>query len=555
MLYPNTQSLFKSSLSIIISLLTVGVNFMPNLFTRPALGADRINLSYGILQRSIPITSLELYARTGKIDSDFAAYAQYVDEKELPQLRRVLLAPIPLNAVAVSQFLYSPIGQTLLERLGEIIQLESGQNGFYAIRSALIISAAQKERFTLLDVLRNYSSNAISINLSRTQEIVQAIQTIINQTQNAVSLINQESRIETTTTPVPAATLLQTRRFQTQKLTLPLIDQSRNRIINTDIYLPATINRRPVIVISHGLGSDRTSFAYLAQYLAQSGFVVAVPEHPGSNAQQLQALLDGRADTVTNPREFIDRPLDIKFLLDELTRRQDSNTALRGRLNLQQVGVVGQSFGGYTALTLAGAKINYEQLGKDCPALKSSLNVSQLLQCLAATLPQNQYNLSDPRIKAVIAINPVSSSILGQAGLSEINIPVMIVAGSADTVAPALPEQIQPFTWLTTPNKYLALINGGTHFSTIAESKGSVVPVPEQAIGQSPESARFYINALSVPFFQTYVAGQRSYTRYLNAGYASTISQTQLPLSLVQSITPKQLQQALNGSPLSSRQR
>ncbi len=45
-------------------------------------------------------------------------------------------------------------------------------------------------------------------------------------------------------------------------------------------------------------------------------------------------------------------------------------------LNLEQVGVVGQSFGGYTALALAGTKINFEQLKADCPALENTLNVS-----------------------------------------------------------------------------------------------------------------------------------------------------------------------------------
>lgn len=545
----------KSSLSLSVALMTVGANFVPTVL--PAFGAERIKFSYGVIQRSIPIESLELFAKTGKIDEDFAAYARYVDKKELAQLRRLLVTPIPLDAVQVSQFLYTPIGKSLLERLGEVIQLESGLNGFYAIRSALIISAAQKQGFTLLDVFRNYSSNAISVNLSSTQQLVQTVQTLINQTQNAVALINQESREEAGSSGSNKAltTRVNTRRFQVQEKTFNFNDVSRNRLVNTDVYVPVTSSRRPIVVISHGLGSDRSSFAYLAQYLARSGFVVVVPEHPGSNAAQLQALLSGRADTVTDAREFVDRPLDIKFVLDELTRLQDSNPTLRGRLNLQQVGVVGQSFGGYTALALAGAKINFEQLNKDCRALKSSLNVSELLQCLAEHLQGSEYNLSDSRVRAVIAINPIGSSVLGQTGLSEIKIPVMIVAGSNDTIAPALPEQIQPFTWLTTPNKYLALINGGTHFSTIAESPNDALPIPQEAVGASPEVSRSYIQSLSFPFFQAYVAQQPSYINYLNANYAKAISQTQLPLSLVRNITPNELQQALNGSPVSSNQR
>nr|WP_272819040.1 hypothetical protein [Scytonema hofmannii] len=307
--------------------------------------------------------------------------------------------------------------------------------------------------------------------------------------------------------------------------------------------MPQTSDPSPIIVISHGLGSDRTSFAYLARHLASYGFVVAVPEHPGSNAQQLQALLAGTVDRVTSPREFVDRPLDVKYLLDELTRLSKENPAFAGRLNLQQIGVVRQSFGGYTALALAGAPINFQQLQKNCPALEDTLNISQLLQCLALRLPSSQYNLFDPRVKAVIAINPIDSSIMGRDSLSQIKMPVMIISSSADTIAPALLEQIQPFTWLTTPNKYLVLINGGTHFSAIAESPNAAIPVPTEVAGSSPSLARSYVQALSVPFFRTYVVEQPSFRPYLSADYVNAISQKPLPLSLVTSLTSSQLGQ------------
>jgi predicted dienelactone hydrolase len=76
------------------------------------------------------------------------------------------------------------------------------------------------------------------------------------------------------------------------------------------------------------LGSNRKTFEYLAQQLASYGFAVAVPEHPGSNSEQLRSLLAGRSDEVTQPREFIDRPLDVKYLLDELERLDAANPNL-----------------------------------------------------------------------------------------------------------------------------------------------------------------------------------------------------------------------------------
>ncbi|MEH2125658.1 alpha/beta hydrolase [Nostoc sp.] len=528
-----------------LALRVFSIGLLPVLTANQAFGAERIKFNYGALERSIPISSLEAYAKTGKMDEDLAAYSQYIDKKQLTQLRQTLLTPINLNQVGVSQFLYTPIGERLLETLGKVIQTESRLSGFYAIRAALILAAADSQNFTLLNVLQKFPSSSISINLSQTLEIVNSFQNLANQTQNAVAIINQQAQQKTTTAStlnsVTLRDLGKNGSFRFSKQTIVLNDLTRHRTFPADIYLPIAQTPRSIVIISHGLGSDRTSFAYLAEHLASYGFVVAVPEHPGSNSEQLQALLAGTADKVTNPRELIDRPLDIKYLLDELTRLSKSNPTFRRRLNLDQVGVIGQSFGGYTALALAGAKINLEQLQANCPSLEDTLNVSLLLQCLAVNLPSGSYNLSDARIKAIIAINPVDSSIFGQASLSQIKIPVMIVSGSADTVAPALPEQIQPFIWLTTANKYLALINGGTHFSTIAESANTVVPVPTQVIGSSPALARRYVKALSVPFLETYIAGQSSYLPYLSANYVNDISQQPLPLSLITSLTSEQL--------------
>ncbi|MGM3307413.1 alpha/beta hydrolase [Anabaena sp. WFMT] len=523
------------------------IGLLPGLTAYPVLGAERLTLSAGILEESIPIDSLEKYAKTGEIDDDLAVYAKYANQTQLTQLRKVLVTSIPLNIVNISQFLYTSIGERLLERLGEVIQTESRLSGFYAIRAALILAATEPNNLTLLNILRKFPTRSISINLDRSLEIAATLQDLVNKTQNAVAHINEKSQLKSTTSNPTAGLLADIKKlgnFTWKKQTITLNDQFRNRIFPADIYLPDVLNPRSIIVISHGLGSDRSSFAYLAEHLAQSGFVVAVPEHPGSNSEQLQALLAGKSQTVTSPREFIDRPLDVKYLLDELTRLSQNNPAFQGRLNLQQIGVIGQSFGGYTALALAGAKINFEQLKKDCPDIKNSLNLSLLLQCLAINLPNIEYNLFDPRVKAVIAIDPINSSIMGSASLSQIKIPVMIISGSADTIAPALPEQIIPFTWLTTPNKYLVLINGGTHFSTIAESPNTVVPLPIQVIGLYPELARSYVKALSVPFLQTYVAEQQSYLPYLSADYVNTISQQPLPLSLVKSLTLEQLQEA-----------
>lgn len=538
---------FKLPSKLKLMLVNLGLSVTPIFVYMPVRAAEQIYVVFGPLQFSLPIASLEVYAKEGKIDGKLAPYAKHVEPQQMEQLREVLLTPIDVTPVAIAQFLYSPQGEDILNRLGQIIQTKAGQPGFYAMRAALIKAAAYPEGLTLLNVLREFPTYGIKINSDRGFAEIEALSRQIRQTEMAIAAVNQESRTEASmqreveypSQIKPSFSILPDLRqpggVGYTKEILTLTDFRRGRSFPVDFYLPQVSGTKlPLIVISHGLGSDRMTFAYLAKHLASYGFAVAVLEHPGSNAQQLQALSKGLASEVTPPTEFIDRPLDVQFLLDELTR------SFPKELNLTQVGVLGQSFGGYTTFALAGAGINFEQLPADCAALNNSVNLSLLLQCRSLELPQIQYQLADSRIKAAIAINPIGSSIFGQSQMANITIPLMIVSGSHDTVAPALPEQIKPFTWLTTPDKYLVLLNKGTHFSALGQSD-TAVELPPEVLGPDPTISQNYMKALSVAFFETYLVGELPYQRYLSADYGQFISEDPMPLSFIESLTGEQI--------------
>lgn len=522
--------------------------------TFPARSAERVQVSLDILERTISVNSLEAYAKRGVVNKDLAPYIQYIKPQQQEQLRRILLKRLEVRPIAVSQFFSTPQAEILLRRLGQVIQTESGEYGSQAIQQALISAANDPEGITLLNVLRKFPATGVRIDLARGLQLADELSKLIEQSNKAIAAVNQQaSTLAVNQTPVTISSLSNLRQpgsFTVNKQSKEFFDSRRNRSFKADIYLPIPDNNNqqrtaiPVIVISHGLGSDRETFAYLAQHLASFGLAVTVIEHPGSNAQQLQNLFAGKAEEVAQPYEFINRPLDVKFLLDELERFARTDIFYRGRLNTQQVGVIGQSFGAYTALALAGADINFSSLQKDCASINSSWNLSLLLQCRALILSNYNYNLRDERVKAVIAINPIGSSIFGKNGLNNINIPVTIVAGTADTVAPAFPEQIVPFTWLNNPNRYLLVMNNGTHFSTLAESESSV-PLPLSVIGPNPELARDYMRALSVAFFKLYIAEQPEYQAYLTPSYIQYLSREPLPLSLVRSLTEAELKLAL----------
>ncbi len=539
------------SLSVLSTLITA----------TPGLGAERISFFYPPFgEFSLSVESLELFAKEGKINSELQFYASRANPQQLAQLRDLLQQRFNVTPTLVSQVTYSPIGQQVLQRLGELVLTDSRRNGFYALRGSLILAAADPEGLTVVNLLRKFPGENLRLNFTQGLKIVADLSDLLKKRDEVVGFVQKEAITEAANSTVDFSQLPDLRspgKFRWDKKSLTLNDISRDRLLPVDIYLPKAKSQTsgdtpsppfPLVVISHGIASDRYAFVYLAEHLASYGFAVAVLEHPGSNAERVKQYFVGLA-TAPDAKEFINRPLDVKFLLNELQRLETSDVALQGKFNFGQVGVIGHSLGGYTALALAGATINFDQLREDCGLDNtSSFNLSLILQCQATELPQRDYQLADDRIKVALAINPIDSSIMGESEIRKIQIPVMLVAASQDIFAPPVSEQIRPFTWLTESNKYLALVENATHFSAIAEPtpENDVLPVPSALLGPNRSAFYSYIKALSVAFLETHLLKRPEYGSYLQPSYAKFISQASLNLSFLQSLSSKKLIPAVN---------
>jgi predicted dienelactone hydrolase len=535
--------------------------------TTPVLGADRIDFYYPPFgDFSISTNDLEIFAKQGKITSDFAFYAKRAKPEQLAQLREFLQTKFNVSPTLVSQFTYSPIGEKILQRLGELVQVETRQNGFYALRSTLILSAADPEGLTLINILRRYPSPSIRLNFSETINTFGQLSDLLKKRDAVVLALQQLADKDTTNqgsidfSQQPDIRLAGG--LSSEKITLNMRDRSRKnqsgtiseRNLDVDLYLPQSRQNKtdsfpspfPIIVISHGLAEDRNTFAYLAKHLVSYGFAVAVIEHPETNSKDFKQFLSGFAST-PQATDLINRPLDVKYLLDELQRLNDYDVNLKGKLNLQKVGVIGHSLGGYTALALAGATINFQQVRKDCIPNRS-LNLSVFLQCGALELQPAIYPIKDDRVKAILAFNPLNSTIFGSKGVSQIKIPTMLLGSSQDIFTPPVPEQIFPFTRLPNPDKYLALIENGTHFTVEIDPPPSqtVIPVPNGLLGPNRTAAYSYVKALSVAFFETHLVNKPNYRPYLSESYAKFISKAPLNLSLINSSSSEEIAQLLS---------
>lgn len=525
--------------------------------TAPGLAAETIVIEYGPFSRSISTASLERFAATGVADGQLGGLLQQLDAEQQQGVRAALQASRSVDVVPLTQWFYSPMGEGMLRFAGTLIKTEASQNGQLALRSALIATAAAGD-ISLLAVIRNFPTGNMRVDLSRT---VAAAQEVIAEADNTAILrevVAQQSAADAALPPpfdlAALPDITQPGPYSTRQISLTINDTERNRAYPVEVIVPDNLEQLPgtlpIAVISHGLGDTRTSFLDLGVHLASYGVVVALPEHIGSNLTQKQALFSGLSNEAFRAREFINRPLDITRLLDELARTNQAD--YWGKLNLDQVAVMGHSFGGYTALALAGATVDFELLRQECtPATNIVLNLAELLECRALELIDDpaaiealgQTGLRDHRVQVVLAHSPVAR-LFGQSGISRIQIPTILKGGEFDIATPAVPEQLSTFRWLTTEDKYFYLGERSSHTPELTRLVNRFLHLDRdltQGVDEAIELNRGIVRAVSLAFVKVYLTGDLTYEPFLRSAYVEAVSQAPFNRYLVREL-PDSLQ-------------
>ncbi|MGK7931064.1 MAG: alpha/beta hydrolase [Microcystaceae cyanobacterium] len=516
---------------------SVGLGLTLSIATPLSLkAAERIYFIYGPINLSLGIDSLEEFAETGNVNKELAYYFRLAkaSPEEQAAFRQALTDRVELqNPVYISRFFNSPMGESILERMGYLLEIQGGRNGKYAIRGALVQAALDEEEgFTLMNFLKKLPTN-MQLDL----ETVQLATTLIGNLERGTGILleameNATSEETTEADNIDFSTLPKLNVLGnygvSERQVWTLTDPNRDRTFDVVVYQPQRLRegKTPVVVISHGLASRPEDFEDHAQHLTSYGYVVALPRHIGSDNLQVEAMLEGYAREIFTVNEFVDRPLDVSFVIDELERR--NNREFGGRLDLNNVGVAGHSFGGYTALVLGGAALNFERLEEVCNRRIWGPNLSLLLQCRALALPERNYKLKDERVTAIFAINPVSGNIFDAEGYKTLNIPVLFAAGSSDPATPAAFEQLRAFVWTASQDKYFALVKGQAHvnFSKLDAQATSVLEsfddltLPDQRIIDK------YGNIYLVAFFEYYLQNDQRYAPYLTPAFSRYIRQS-----------------------------
>jgi predicted dienelactone hydrolase len=202
--------------------------------------------------------------------------------------------------------------------------------------------------------------------------------------------------------------------------------------------------------------------------------------------------------------EFLDRPKDVSFMLDQLAVLNQEDGPLKDKLDTQQVSVIGHSLGGYTALALAGGELNLKELRQYCKN-RSPIGRSPAdwFQCSAADLPGDRVQMRDRRVVQIVVLNALTGRLFGKKGLSQVTVPTLSLTSTEDAITPSFDNQLRAFSQLGGP-KYLMSAIGGTHLSVTDRSNLNAAlarsTLVKEHIGKEADPLRQLVRGVSLAF-------------------------------------------------------
>jgi predicted dienelactone hydrolase len=419
----------------------------------PARALDQVVVRMPLLETGLTLNVSELTSLEALHNgsSDLAELDRATDGALGRQLWEVLNQPVPLT---LTRIIDGSVGSPLVEQallvLSTIGKVEGRPPDLTGatLRQALDQASAGGD-LTLLSLIRAIPGRRLTLDLVRAKEI-------------ATQMVNQRDdaeRLLATLPPVAPPPASPVGRQAVSVRTVSISAPHRKEPLQLVVVEPEGAANGHLVLISHGLWDDPKSFLGWARLLASHGTTVILPRHPGSDSSQQEAVLSGTAPP-PSADELVLRPLDLKAALD-----QAGTLGLRQPVNTNQVVVMGHSWGGTTALQMAGARPTETTLQRQCKDVKDpNRNLSWTLQCSWIS-GVNRAAISDRRVIAAAAVSPPASLLFPHRAGVDLTARVLLVSGSRDWVVPPDPEAIDPVRFAKRHGHQLVLVNGGDHFN------------------------------------------------------------------------------------------
>jgi predicted dienelactone hydrolase len=230
--------------------------------------------------------------------------------------------------------------------------------------------------------------------------------------------------------------------------------------------------RFPLVLVSHGSGSSAEGLAWIATQLAEKGFIVAGPDHPGTTS--------GDSTPIATPRIW-ERTQDLANIITAMMTSPKWNPSIKAG----KIGVLGFSLGGSTALELIGARADLPAYAEycdrnpqmmDCQWFAGGFGFVDGKRVVSPVVNLHtfdkvhfeQFNL-DPRIVSAVVVDPGLASSFQAESLKAIRVPTTIInLGSPGGVPVAVYSHKLA---AEIPDAQYHRISGANHFSFLPVCK------------------------------------------------------------------------------------
>ena len=267
-----------------------------------------------------------------------------------------------------------------------------------------------------------------------------------------------------------------------------------------------SLDKFPVVLLSHGSGGSALQMAWLGTALARAGFIAIAVDHPGNNL-----------DAPTTPEGLAlwwERARDLSDVLDGVLADQ----AFGPKIDPSRIAAAGYSLGGYTVMELAGAQTDISLFFARCkanpdttvcqiPHSRGMGSVDDVLRAARQTsglsLARSGDSFRDPRVKAVFAIAPALGFTQTQESLRAMRLPVELVVGAEDRTAPAEDNA----SWLreNVRGARETILPGVSHYTFLDSCLASAGPAAasycEELPGVDRAAVHAQVAAMAVDFF------------------------------------------------------
>jgi len=278
--------------------------------------------------------------------------------------------------------------------------------------------------------------------------------------------------------------------------TFEVKDAKRERTLPIRVYLPMEESKpAPVVIFSHGLGGSRDNNPYLGNHWAKRGYAVVFVQHPGSDESVWKGAPAtermGELRKAASADAYMDRTKDVPAVIDAITAWNGAKDhPLKGRLDLEHLGMSGHSFGAQTTQAMAGQS-----------AARGRLSFGEKRIDAAVMMSPSPPNLGDPA-----------------AAFASIKVPCLLMTGTLDDspIGNTTPEdRLKVFPHLANAPAWQVVFDKANHMA-----------FGERPLrGEGAADARYHraILALTTAFWDAELKGDTSAKAWLNGAGAKSV--------------------------------